>query len=259
MTKPIFHDARATYERGKKHFEDFDRQLRAADVGDHYFAVDPHPQNPALRVWKCKIRRTWPEELSLIAADCINNLRAALDQATYACAVADGKTGEQAGFPFSHSKQGVLARHNPGSSSCQIPKTIFDKIVECGPWVEPGLPPEQNFLPALNEVRNSNMHRLICRAYMYPQQCDLRFVSATKVHPLVPPEWDIEEEALILGVGAPDGRLSVDWAIRMIISFGDVPLLVGLPAEEVLRTMVETVGTVLDRIEAEARVLNLVT
>src|SRR2546428_10680207 len=73
-----------------------------------------------------------PIALAGIAADAIYNLRAALDQAGYAVAVAAKTSGKNAHFPFGDTLEEVKSREQGGSK--EIPKSIFDAMVALRPF-----------------------------------------------------------------------------------------------------------------------------
>jgi len=121
----LFHSPRLTFIRAKHHVADFNR-IEAEFVNSNPWShfVDKQSQ-PGQDLYKIQFTEPLPIMLPCIVFDAVNNLRALLDQAGYAAAVASGKISpKKTNFPFSEeARQGSrwLSRQSTnGKGPCSL-------------------------------------------------------------------------------------------------------------------------------------------
>ena len=146
-------------------------------------------------VYKIKLIKPMPEELTGIAFDAVNSLRSALAQAGHAIAVAAGKSGKNAHFPFGDSLDNVnslrrswIEEHSPGK--CLISWSRLNHTKE-----------GNNALWALNQLCNSHKHGVILPVAVYVGASTLDYGNFEHISwrfPLVTPVWDAAKNEMAL-------------------------------------------------------------
>ena len=91
--------AQAKLGRAEEHLEALEGELRA------WFATEPLDAIPSARIgdtedWHIEISTPLPGRLSLIAGDCVHNIRCALDHLAMALAVANGASLDDRSVAF---------------------------------------------------------------------------------------------------------------------------------------------------------------
>jgi hypothetical protein len=113
--------------------------------------------NTGENVLKIKLVKPMPIEIPGIVFDILSCLRAALDHAGYACAIAGGKTGYDALFPFGDCLSEIVGKRNVGKGrSIDIPDQIFQVMLGCKPYRG-----GNDHLWAMNKLCNANKHELV--------------------------------------------------------------------------------------------------
>jgi len=148
----LFDSARLTFERAEHHITDF-KTLVGGFINDEPWAlvVDKESQ-PGKHIHKIQFKCEPPKMLPCLLFDATNNLRAVLDQAGYAAAVASGNTRLKATkFPFSSCEDKF--RHHVAGACKDLPtevRSLFEgyKAYKGG----------DDTLWALNEIANAKKH-----------------------------------------------------------------------------------------------------
>jgi hypothetical protein len=209
-------------------------------------SAEPDAQCPQNTVHKIRLTRPIPDRLDVIAADAVNNLRAALDQAIYAIAAAAGSTISHAKFPFSGTAAD-LERAVAGKST-YLPQDIL-ALLRTFQTYKGG----NDLACALNDWCNIDKHALIVPAenaalHMRTSIHGTGFFSApTK------PSWDRSRHEIIMFTFGPlTEDVHYDFDFLFFISFDEIEAIRGREAIEVLYAMAGEVERILMALEAEA-------
>jgi hypothetical protein len=154
MPSPLDGSARITLRRAREHLATYVEECNKFVNSEWSDAVWESDEATREHVLKVKVKVPLPQELSLIAADSVNNLRSALDQCGYAVAKAVNGKGRQCYFPFSDTAANLEAMR--GKQCAELPREIFDVMASFRPFKD-----GNSILWALNRLCNSNKHRLI--------------------------------------------------------------------------------------------------
>ncbi len=147
---------------------------------------DPHTREHVLKI---KLVKSMPIEIPGIVFDMLNNLRAALDHAGFAAAIANGTTGDNAHFPFGDSLNEILGRRKKGKgTSIDIPDEIFQVMLASKPYRG-----GNDHLWALNKLCNSNKHEIIVPFAMGGIMAAYT-ISRGSAPTLSPQKWDREKQ-----------------------------------------------------------------
>src|ERR1700720_3862881 len=130
MADPL-HDSRYSVEHAKRRIRELEGEITVFNKTNPCARVLERDPNTTEYVHKINLVKPLPVALSGIAFDVVTNLRSALDQAGFAIAVAAGKKGKDAHFPFGDALAEVQSR--AGRRSKDIPKKIFDVMVSAKP------------------------------------------------------------------------------------------------------------------------------
>lgn len=149
-----FESPKALIRRAYEQIGEYEREL--ADFGkiEPFIRIVDVDSEPGVEIHKIRITRDLPRKLSVIFGDISKNLRSALDHAVYGCAVALGVPHPKGtAFPIADHPNGVV-----GSLKAMkdLPAEIHPLLISFRPH-EGG----NRLIWGLNEVRNSNTHRLL--------------------------------------------------------------------------------------------------
>lgn len=196
---------------------------------------------------KVKLTKPLPARIGFIAFDAINSLRAALDQAAFACAVAGGKRGKQAKFPFGDTEAEAFSRRTRGSRD--IPPRLFDVMLACKPYKG-----GNDSLWALNKICNSHKHEIVLPTGAWASSSSLHaFYFEHCIHLGFPPEWDSAKNQMVLATIPKGSRFNVKLDVSFQVVFGDVPVFHRYEAVGVLTHLRSEVESILEAIEAAGR------
>jgi hypothetical protein len=93
-------------EWAKRHIDDLKRTVREFHESGPYELVHENDPETGENVYRLRVHKCVPVELSAILGDCVHNLRASLDQLVCALIIANHKTvPEKAGFPIANKKR----------------------------------------------------------------------------------------------------------------------------------------------------------
>jgi hypothetical protein len=186
-----------------------------------------------------------------IVFDAVTNLRSALDQAGFAVAVAAGKKGKDAHFPFGDTLAEVQSR--AGGPSKDIPKEIFDVMVSAKPYKG-----GNDLLWALNKLCNTNKHEMIIPMGMAvggvvmasgPSMKGLLSIGGHR--------WDsAKNEMEFLRTGTTT-IADINGQFTISVAIGKIEIVEGQPALKIFNATAGEVERVLMAIEAEARRIGL--
>jgi hypothetical protein len=234
---------RAFYEENKAYF--------VTNPGEDFIDID---EAAGLRLYKFRYKSPAPKILSQIAVDVVSNLRAALDQAAYVCAVESGKAAPRmTHFPFGETKQEVAAlRGRRGSAD--LPLEIFDVMAGFRPWRD------GNFnLWAMNRLTNAHKHRLtVAGAASAMHAMELALLrSPLSFYAMHMPKWDLLKNELTWASVPLSDKKEHRPQLKLFVSFTEPSELLRKPALHVMDRMGETVIKILMAVEDKALAMGL--
>jgi hypothetical protein len=204
-------------------------------------------------IHKIKLIKELPDLLNGIAFDAVSNLRASLDQCSYAVAIATGGAGRKAGFPFGDTATEVASRITGDSK--EIPLPIFNKMLEAKPYKDGNI-----YLWALNRLCNYSKHKFIVPTAMYTGGGHLRhayFSSARSFS--FPPKWDHERQEMIIAEVPYGAQFSMDMHFQMLVSFANVDGIPGDPCTFILEQAAIAVENIIQNVGIEIGKLDIST
>jgi hypothetical protein len=214
---------------------------------------EPDPNTPEYTVQKIRLVRPLPVEIPMIAGDAVDNLRAALDHAVYAVAVASGRTNiENALFPFSGT---------PARLENQLKGRCADVPVEVWPCLRSFQPYKggNDKLVALNDACNRNKHALIVSSAFVATDVYAKmhgtagFISVPTVH-----IWDRTKNEMTLFTEGPGAQRNAQFDFRFLVVLSELPGYDGEQAFRVLDAFADEVERVIAALESEARRLRFI-
>lgn len=254
MKKNHFASSRQRITRAKTHIRNLDRIVRRFIHHNPYkHVVVPHPDGVhVIHKLKAK-RRNLPRSFADVSTDAIENLRAALDQAVYAIAIAHGITDRRdlrnVAFPFSSNATDFQSRLNgtcPG-----FPQEILTLLRSFKPYKG-----GDNTLWAINELANTSKHITLPTVVFT--------IIAAHVHEVIgmgnfvfPPQWDSQQNEFVLGMAVPKTRVKYKADLIFNVGFDGIPTFAGKPVVTVLDEMASIVDRILVDMESEGRRIGL--
>jgi hypothetical protein len=253
----VFDSARLTFCRAEHHINEFKSMIDGFVNNSPWTRLVDTDSKPGKHVHKIKITRDLPQMLPCILFDAANNLRAVLDQAGYASAVAANSPSLKAvKFPFGPDE--AHWRNNMAGGCKDLPteiRTIFEgfKAYKGG----------NNTLWALNEIANTKKH-----CALIPLEISTPIVTFTAAVPLKKSDSSpvTIEDAPILGAGWDATKREVELAIcpanvepqisghfSFTVAIEDIDTLRRQDARRVLNAMRNEVRNALLATEAECR------
>lgn len=233
-------------EQAKRRIDEFAEHLVAFRDSNPYREVIESNEDATYDIYKIKLVKPLPRPIRGIAFEIVSHLRASLDQAGRATAVAAGQRGAKTKFPFGDNAAEVLSRGT--GESKHIPKEIFDLMVTFKPY-EAGNHP----LWALNKLCNTGKHDLVVPlpiiagdSYIDHFEID----SAPRFN--WPPRWDSTKNEMIFLILPTGGKAKYKFQMRMPIAIGKVKGVEGNPALNVFNVIHAEVARCLSVISEEA-------
>lgn len=250
MSDP-FNNSKRRIERAKTHIHDLDGKIRYfLDRKPCSHVVEPDADG-VNQLHKIKFTAPIPDSFGEIAADILENLRAALDQAGYAVAVAAGTIKPRyAYFPIVEYAADLDAAINGRCKN--IPDDIIALFREFKPYKG-----GNDLIWALNKTNNINKHMLLVPSCVSLGKMNLRMRgSGESCIPV--PRWNREKNEIVFAITGPGAKFEYDVKGSFCISFDEIETIRGYPAATILREMASEVECLVSAIEAEARRIGLV-
>jgi hypothetical protein len=250
-----FEICRLSVEHAKAHIEEIDVLSRGFIESDPYaFVVEDDPLYPTHNLHFLRLTKPLPFRVSGLAGDALVNLRNALDHAGYFIAIASGKSGKNAHFPFGEDAIDLDAKRKHRSKD--IPKEMFDFMAALKPYRG-----GNDALWTLNKLSGLKKHEPLLRAEPHISMIEFSYASGSRLslnpmlnemhHPLPNGDWPIGWQRK----GAPQTQEKIE--LTVLVRFNDVGLALKKPAVELLRDFSRVVERVLSGVEAEARRLGI--
>jgi hypothetical protein len=240
--------------RAKVHLAELQREIAGFCQMNPYTEVtEVDPQRANHQVRKIKLTQPLPSSLPDIVGDIASNLRAVLDHAGYAVAVAAGKMApKNTAFPFAGS---LAQMANAIGRSKDLPPEI--QSLFCGFQPYPG---GDGLLWALNEICNGDKHKMLTpigivanRSYASVEAIGGPFEMPN------PHIWDREKNEMVLVTLGPGAKFDYQFDFSLFVAFHEIKVVEGQPALRILHALVRKVESILMAIEAESCRLGFVT
>jgi hypothetical protein len=259
----VFDSARLTLRRAKFHIDNFNSVIRDFIDRQPWAYVVDRDSKLGEEIHKVVFTSELPEFLPCILFDAASNLRAVLDQAGYAAAVASGKLKpKKCKFPFGDSCAAItLHGGKPDSNYQDLPKEIFDFFMTFQPYKG-----GNDRLWAMNKLCNTKKHCKLTTIGL--SNAFANFIASvpdgTKIGRSVDEQgkirgWDSERREMTL-VTVPTG---IDPHIlgnfTFDIELGEFEPFAGQHATSVINTMSAVTERILAGTEAECRRLGFIS
>ena len=237
--------------RAKHHLADFKAQISTYDDSEPFINVCDYDPDADENVYKIKLAKPIPVMLNGIASDAVCNLRSALDHAGYAASIGASLNGKDTHFPFGDTYAEVRSRKTGGSKD--IPDEIFYLMESFQPY-ERG----DSILWSLNKLANANKHRILVAMAIAATGLRIKEMTLTSTGPGrlgMTPLWDRAKNEMVIAAIQPTPNFKFEYEVEIItnISFGEVEVVYGHPADGVLDALIGKVDRILLAVEAEGR------
>ncbi len=245
----LFYSPRLTLVNAQRHIRDFKSLVDGFIQSNPWARFIDKDSEPGMDIHKIGFTQEFPDMLPCLLFDVTNNLRAVLDQAGYASAIAAKSHSVKATkFPFGPTEDKF--RQNLAGGCKDLPAEIRS-IFERSNAYEGG----DSTLWALNEIANAKKHLALIPLHIGGARADFsaRVPENTLIGRGKESGWDsAKKEITLLTVSAGldphiSGRFTFDIAIQ------GIKVLRGQPAVGVLQTMSQKVESILVATEAECR------
>lgn len=271
----LFASPRLAILRAQHHIDDLNSKINEFVSNKPWSYAIEQDLNARQDLHKIKFARRLPADLPCILFDAANNLRATLDQAGYASAIAGGETNpKRTNFPFGDDLAG-LNNNIEGRKVCEhCPPEITTLFRAFKPYKG-----GNDALWALNKLCNTKKHFALVpfdigRASLSIMQASepvrsiepgfmkitikgtiSGFASGMSVRN---PDWDPDKYEITLARTPIGGNPNYKAHVALNIAIDGIENLGGKPAVGVLRNMVRVVESVLGATEAECRRMGLI-
>jgi hypothetical protein len=250
----LFYSPRLTLVRAQHHIRDFSQAVREFVTSKPWTHVVDQDPDTGQHIHKIRIDRQLPEMLPCILFDATNNMRAALDQAGYASAIAAGSPSLKAiKFPFSSCEEKF--RDHVAGACKDLPPQVCEIFASYQPYRG-----GNDTLWALNEIANAKKHLALKPLAMRPPSV---FYTADVIgdgwrSEIVSPGgagigWDPEEREVTLAITPPGVQPRITTDVTFDIAIEGVDAISRQQASHVLNAMSGIVGRILIATEAECR------
>jgi hypothetical protein len=255
----VFYSPRLTLVRARRHILDFTKIVNEFVDSKPWTEFVDKDTDPSRDLYKLKFTQALPEMLPCILFDAANNLRAVLDQAGYASAVAAKSPSLKATkFPFGPTERDFK---NDLARWCKDLPPEIRAIFESSNAYKTG----DSTLWALNEIANDNKHCALKPLIIASPSAFFSGKSVGKggIDEIVSPGgagigWDSEKNEITLMAALPgtNFRLGVS-NLTFNIAIDDIDTLESQQAIDVLEAMAHKVEGILSATEAKCRGLGI--
>ena len=250
MADPLA-DPRYSVEHAKRRLQEFEAEVAAFGDTHPYASVVETNDNGTEDTYKLKLVKPMPVGLPGIASDILNSLRSSLDQAGYAVAVAAGKSGDDAHFPFDENAAIPYGRGK--GRSRDLPKEIFDLMVACKPHKT-----GNTVLWAINKMCNAHKHEVVVAVPLGVGGMHIKNLHFRGTqYAFFAPNWDTSRNEMKICAVNHGATVKYDLQIATFVAIGDIEGIRHQPAVPVFNQMASEVDRILMAVEAEARRIGL--
>jgi hypothetical protein len=236
--------AKSCVDHALKRIRELEADIAAFDRLPPYVDVVEDDPQPGWKVRKVKFTTPIPHTFSHVAFDAVNQLRAALDQAGFAVAVASGASGKNAHFPFGDSLAEATSRKTKHARD--IPERIFNLMLSFQPYFG-----GNNSLWGLNKLCNANKHEVTLAPVIKVGKVVVgsgKAVGPSAVCNL----WDSASHELTLARFGPGGSVSANFNYSFSVLVGSATHINGKPVVQYLDEVAKDVERILSAVDGEA-------
>lgn len=256
MAGDPFHGPKSRIGRAKHHFERLVNAARAYVLSKPYSEVVEPYLDGTKDLHKVVLTRPIPDDLPATMLEIVEHLRAALDQAGYAAAVAGGKVSpRRAYFPIADSAA-ELERNVIGRGRCKdLPPDILALFRSFEPYDGGN---ESVWL--VNRLANTTKHKTLVSAVMQADGEGIGYLIAQPENTTIAATlaWDGLKNEMVLGVTAAGAPFKYDLRVSLFIAFGPIDRIEGKEVLPRLRDMILEVERIVLRTELECRRIGLI-
>ena len=202
------------------------------------FVIGLYPSDETQRVGVIQVREAVPPEVSLIVGDAVHNLRTALDHAVCSIAVANGKTIDGVSFPFARqeAEYDVAAKEKVR----KLPQAVRRLIKRLKPYGG-----GNNLLHLLHRLDLHDKHRSLLLHSIYLGAITGRFSCDQPIQVNRTPFGSLTDGVHFATFPA-DAKFEQQLEITIGVTFADVSGTDGQPVIDVLNTLADLVGRIID-------------
>lgn len=248
----IFASSHSKIARAKEHFADLELRIKQfIDLDPYEQFIEDDPDRAGFKVHKIRLTKPLPESIGNILGDLVGNLRSSLDNASYAIAVASGKTDPKfTSFPFAGSRDQMA--QSLGRSK-DLPKEIHSLFCGFQPYLG-----GDDLLWLLNEICNSDKHKIVTPlgAGVIRRNTSIRTTGFFEMPD--PPIWDRTKNEMVVVTLGPDTKFEYNFEFHIFVIFHDIRLVDGRPITPILDNLFGKIERILLAMEAESRRLGIV-
>ena len=248
-----FDSARRKLERVERHFADLERAIQEFTWKRPYEAVvEPHATKADHKVHKIRLTASLPPIIADTCGEIVQGLRSSLDNATYAIAVASGKTDpKHCAFPFARSRDQMA---NALGRSKDLPPAIQSLLVGFQPFIG-----GNDLLWSLNEMCNADKHRMVIPVGAPVQRTGVS-IHCTGFFSMPDPHiWNRKKNEMELFTLGPGATTNAHFELALSVAIQGVEIVDGKPVVQVLMPLGVLVERMLDTMEFESKRLGYVT
>ena len=250
----LFYSARLTLVRAQHHIRDFNTLVHEFVNGKPWAEFVDRDSDPSRDFLKIKFNRNLPDMLPCILFDATNNMRAALDQAGYASAVAAKSAALKAvKFPFGPTEDDF--RNNLNGGCKDLPAEIRTIFAGCNAYKA-----GDSTLWALNEIANAKKHCALKPLIITNPSVFFSGETASKrgTGYIVSPGgagigWDAKKNEVTLMSAEKGTNFRIDADVTFNVAIDGMDVLRGEQAVHVLKAMADKVECILLATETECR------
>ncbi|MEW6658838.1 MAG: hypothetical protein AB1424_09265 [Thermodesulfobacteriota bacterium] len=251
-----FESSKLRLARANEHILIFEKRRKSFLKAKEWTDIVERDPDGINDLHKIKFTKPFPDEFTLIATEALEHLRASLDQAAYAVAVASGTANpKSAYFPFAQDAAGL---QTVIKGRCKnIPSDIVTLFCSFQPYKG-----GNDLLYALNSVCIANKHRELAKIGIIPG-LTINNIQANSIYgPIratVPQlTWDRRKNEIIYLIVPSNPKPLVHCNIVITLNIAFDEIIGGKPALAVLRDMASEVQNILEAVEGGARTLGIV-
>lgn len=246
-----FSSPRMRVARAKEHIRNLDRRVKRFFDAKPYARVTERDDDGLNDVHKVKLTKNFPAGVTSVAAEAIEGLRSALDQAAFATAVISGvKHSKSAYFPIS-SSAAELDKVIKGRCK-DIPPDIVSLFRSFNPYKG-----GNDLIWALNSACNTSKHGIIVPVGMAAAGMHIKHMTISGPGAIPAPVWNSDKNEIVFATTGPDTQFQYDLNISFFVAFGEVDGIGGQPAVPILNAIAGEINRIILAVEAEAKRIGL--
>lgn len=246
-----FSSPRMRIARAKEHIRNLDRRVKRFFDFKPYANVIERDEDGTQDLHKVRLTKTFPASVTSVAAEAIEGLRSALDQAAFATATLTGiKHPKSAYFPISKTAAELDAVIKGRCKN--IPPDIVSLFRSFTPYKG-----GNDLIWALNNACNTSKHGIVVPVGMAAAGMHINHMKISGSGAIPAPVWNSERNEIVFAATGPNTEFQYDLSISFFVAFGEVDGIGGQPAVPVLNAIASEVNRIVLAVEMEAKRIGL--